>query len=144
MGAACSIREFETAVIPYLKKNKKTNFYNLSLHPLAENRETNSFELLAPRGSLLTHIDNFFDPAAAFHDRTLGRWQNVIQATHIFPEEVKGQINLKAFKIRNQIRPYTAKYNINIGDFQPQKHGQFGSFGFWKKQFWIPEISEDE
>lgn len=38
MAAACAIRDFEDAVIPYLAKHEQTNFYNLTLHPVAEEK----------------------------------------------------------------------------------------------------------
>src|SRR5207248_2999500 len=63
MGAACSVREFQANVVPYLVNNRHTRFYNLSLHPQCEAGEISlsqpkiKFDI-APRGSLLVWLDN--------------------------------------------------------------------------------------
>ena len=115
MGAADSIRGFSESVVPYLESNKDAQFYNLSLHPSAEVGEMFTMDI-AQRGSLLVWIDNFFENPDDFEDRTLGQWLNIIQAAHVIPEDVKAQVNLKAFDFHNPD--------------QPQKHGEFMEKGF--------------
>jgi hypothetical protein len=65
MAAACSVRDFEASIIPCLKRCQKARFFGLSLHPLCEAGEValspRHIKLdIAPRGSLLTWIDNIF------------------------------------------------------------------------------------
>lgn len=38
MAAACSVRNFSRAVLPYLLQYPQTQFYDLMLHPLADLR----------------------------------------------------------------------------------------------------------
>ena len=70
MGAACSVNDFESAVIRYLRNNDETNFYNLTLHPIAEQNEKN-YDVL-PRGSLLVWIDTFATKPSRLADLRLG------------------------------------------------------------------------
>ena len=104
MAAACSIQDFQHSVIPYFVDNDKAKFYNLSLHPISERSENNVWDLIH-RGSLLTWIGNFFASPSTHLDRTLGRWENVIQATHIIPDDIKGRVHLKAFGVGRDLAP---------------------------------------
>ena len=116
MGAACSIGEFEHAVVPYLKSHKEAQFYNLCLHPIAEAREINFWDIV-PRGSLLEWIDNFLSSPRTALDRRLGKWDNMLQATHIVPSKVRGRVHIKGFE---------------VGARKPQKHGHFNDIEFWQ------------
>ena len=129
MAAACSIEDFRTSVIPYLLRheNQQARFYNLMLHPDAEVREwQKSFLDLTPRGSLLIWIDNFLSVPQTTLDRTLGSWENIIQATHVIPLEVRSRMTLKAFCIGGR----TCQ--------APTTHGAFSdkAYQFWKPEFW--------
>src|SRR5699024_8620932 len=93
MGAACSIRDFERCVIPYLTKHKSTRFYDLCLHPMAEDMEAHAWDL-PPRGSLLVWIDNFLADPQTSKDWTLGRWENVVLASEVFAP-VHAQVSVK-------------------------------------------------
>lgn len=138
MAAASSIRDFKDAVIPFMQNyNKNAKFYNLTLHPLNDSGEANWQYLdVVPRGSLLEWIDNFLTTPATPLDRTLGKWENIIQATHVIPEDVRPRVTLKGF---------------GVGDKSttgPQVHGQFDDFcsakdgeycqnwNFWDPVFW--------
>ncbi|MCB1163068.1 hypothetical protein KDL67_10315 [bacterium] len=140
MAAACSIREAEVGLIPALRRNHSLEFYNLSLHPEAESREMNYGDL-PHRGTLLTWIDNFYSTRESFPDRTLGRWNNIALATSIFPDDVRGQVHLKAFGLgRNpsprpddRLLPYAPGYP------GPQRHGDFSDYAFWSDDFLAPE-----
>ncbi len=131
MAAACTIRDFEEAVIPYLSKHKETNFYNLTLHPIAEENE-NVFIDILPRGSLLVWIDDFASTPATRDDLTLGRWNNAKIEWSFIPKDVRKQITLKAFGIED---PST---NLGKGNKIPQKHGEFNDIDtyFWRPEFW--------
>ena len=144
MAAACSIKECQAAVGPYLRQNKRAHFFNLSLHPYAEVAEANpsidtskpsakdyalaSAGWLVPRGSLLVWLDSFFTKPVTLEDRRLGKWNSAIVNAGMFPGEVRDRVHLKMFP---------------IGDFdQPGKHGAFASerltTRFWKKEFHDP------
>jgi hypothetical protein len=128
MAAACSIQDFIASVVPFLKKHVNTKFYNLCLHPLAEQTEASAYEV-APRGSLLTWIDNFLASPQTIPDRTLGCWENVLQTTHMIPRALRGRIHIKAF-------------DAGASDGKPRRHGDFGAIEFWDKKQWTP-ICED-
>jgi pimeloyl-ACP methyl ester carboxylesterase len=141
MAGASSIREVKNCIVPYLQTHKNTNYYNLTLHPKAEVRESLcNIEFLVPRGTLLVHIDNTFERPFSFMDRTSGRWENVIQATHLFPDSIRGRVTIKSFDILNT-QPYNDKKNKGsreerLRKFIPQKHGNFGKGPFWDERFW--------
>src|ERR1700740_564743 len=63
MAAACTIKDYEDTVFPYLRQHPRAQISQLVLHHTAELRESNLmlFRWLdfAPRGSLLLWIDNF-------------------------------------------------------------------------------------
>lgn len=131
MGAACSISDFESAVIPYLRNNVETNFYNLTLHPRAEQNEK-YFDLL-PRGSLLVWIDTFATKPSTLADLRLGAWNNAIAAWKFIPQEVRSRITLKGFGINDP--------NTNTPDSvytKPQAHGEFNDIEqkFWDPDYW--------
>lgn len=118
MAGADSIRDTHDAIVPYLKLHRKTKFFMLTLHPQAEVAEIEGAGL-APRGSLLVWIDDFFSTALTYNDKTVGRWDNVIQA---YPEfkDVQDQVYIKAFDQTSLI----------------QKHGNLGQACFWQNRFW--------
>ncbi len=126
MGAACSIKEFETMTVPYLMVNNRTKFFNLSLHPIAERRESNALDIVI-RGSLLEWIDQLFTTPASLKERTMGKWTNLMQTAHIFPIEIRDQLFFRCFDVGVDKKA------------QPQKHGDFSDFSFWEKDFWWPE-----
>ena len=122
MAAACSIREFVESVVPFLMDHKKARFFNLCLHPIAEAGQI-PYKLidLLPRGSLLEWIDNLFSAPHTLMDRRLGKWNNIMQATHVIPAEVRDQVTIKAF-------------GVGKGRNEPQKHGEFNEIEFWNDQ----------
>ena len=123
LAAACSIRDWGVAVVPYLAAHPETRFYNLSLHPANEVAEANAADLV-PRGSLLVWIDEFLAHPETVQDRTLGRWENIIQATHLIPRGVRRQVTLKAF---------SAGGATTHG---PQEHADFSDTAFWNPGLW--------
>lgn len=142
MAAACTIRDFSSSIIPLLQsqeesnpnasnlKKHKTNFYNLTLHPVNDANETNAFDLVQ-RGSLLEWIDNFYTTPTNHIDRTLGKWRNIIQSLHAIPQEIRYRVTIKGFGYGN------SNY------YGPQKHGDFDNFDkeqqrwkFWDEDYW--------
>ena len=143
MAAACSIKECQAAVGPYLRDHPRAQFYNLCLHPYAEVAEANpsietstprvqdyalaSAGYLVPRGSLLVWLDSFFTKPVTLEDRRLGKWEAAILNAAIFPGEVRNRVHFKMFPIGDRD--------------QPSKHGAFASENF-RRRFWKRDFQE--
>jgi len=132
MAAACTIRDFADSVAPFLERHERTRFYNLCLHPTAELVETNAYDV-PPRGSLLVWIDDFLSEPSTPLDRTLGRWENVVQAPYVIPAKVRGRVGVKAFEL---LRPGEVWWDRP--DPQPQRHGDFSGAPYWDENFFTP------
>jgi len=136
MAAAASVRDFQDSVLPYLQAHEQTEFYNLTLHPIAEEREV--YGQLGPvpidpgpRGSLLVLIDNFLSKPLTYLDRTAGRYDNFMPAIHDIPEKLWSQVHVKTF---------SAGRNEGVIGESPQRHGDFTErFRFWIEACWKPE-----
>lgn len=127
MAPACSVRDAQKFVVPYLRRHPESRFFLLTLHPIAEADEKFSmlpWYDLVPRGSLLEWIDNWYTTPPSHADRTLGKWLNVIPAIHIFAD-VRERVFLKSFPVG--------------GEPAPERHGDFNAFAFWKPAFWWDE-----
>lgn len=121
MGAAATIKDVESNVVPILRQNKNVQFYNLSLDPYRELSESTAYDMV-PRGSLLIWIDTYLTTVKSFTERTSGSWFNIVRAADtIFPDSVKKQVHL-------------TKFGFDAG---PQKHGKFDEYRFWKNAYWI-------
>jgi hypothetical protein len=138
LGAASSIRHFYNTVIPVLEGqsdrevSRKTRFYNLMLHPKAEQREQNYLGLL-PSGSLLEWIDNMYVESDSIFDRTLGNWNNVSRVKHAFSEEAQRRMLFKIFpKFENDSFPY------RHGDFtRTYRNGENEiTYSYWDEASW--------
>jgi hypothetical protein len=130
LAAACSMRDLESSVVPYLIAHPGARFYNVCLHPKNDVFGISAPGDIGPRGTLLQWIDNFFSSPLTMEDRTLGNWHNLMQETHVFPTNVRHQIKLKAFGVGP------------TGEFpegNPQKHQEFGTNIFWAPTFWSPK-----
>ena len=127
MGAACSVSDFASAVIPCLERQTNAHFYNLTLHPIAEAREAQWTWLdVTPRGSLLEWIDNFLSTPRTVPERTLGKWDNAISTTALIPTNVASRVRIKAFAVGPR-----DKFPDN-----PMVHGDFSEEPFWETNFW--------
>ena len=111
---------------------QETQFYDLCLHPTAELIETNAADI-PPRGSLLVWIDDFLEEPATPLDRTLGRWENLVQVPYVIPPKLRGRFSIKAFSL---LRHGTSC--LEGGDPQPQQHGDFSQAPYWDPLFWQP------
>jgi hypothetical protein len=132
MASAASLREFEVGVMPYLQHHDSTQFYNLTLHPLAELRESHLLRL-APYGSLLEWIDSYYSRPENDFDRMMGTYNNVVQASFMFPTEIRGRIHVKGFGYRDGT-------GCGPQNNLPFQHGQFNALSvpFWRPEFWHP------
>jgi len=136
LGAACSIREFEQSLFPYLRRRTNTHFYSLSLHRIRERNEVNLWDL-PPRGSLLNWIDDIFAKPKTITDRTLGSWDNILRALPDIPDELQTRIHLRAISIEPGFLSTTHAR-------RPQVHGDFDNFPFWRPAYYWREIGEPE
>jgi pimeloyl-ACP methyl ester carboxylesterase len=152
MAAACSVKECEDAVLPYLRQENhlKAQFYNLCLHPIAEATETflspekrnptikdyaiSTGGLFVPRGSLLIWLDSFFTHPVNLEELRLGRWATAVSSAGIYPSDVSDRIHLTMFPVGLE--------------YLPQKHAQFASSEFptpfWDPDFWDPKTPWEE
>jgi pimeloyl-ACP methyl ester carboxylesterase len=135
MGAACSVRDFDRCVMPMLRDNPRVRFFNLCLHPLAELRETTYLDLVA-RGSLLVWVDDFFANPATPLDRTLGRWENVLEYAYLIPKDVRRRVSIKAFDLT--IQPTLPRDPRKGTTGSPQRHSHFRTVRYWEEDFWTP------
>jgi hypothetical protein len=158
LAAACSLEDFSTSVLPYLHSHTNTEFYGLSLHPVAEAGE---WYLIAgdlvPRGSLLTWIDNFLANPVSEEERTLGKWQNLFRAgatgqpalEQFFDYggsgSVSNRLHFRAFSVGfgDQLRPDNYQWNehpvhqtVQERCNQPLSHGEFTEMPYWLSEFW--------
>jgi pimeloyl-ACP methyl ester carboxylesterase len=128
MAAACSVRDYEDTMFPYLREHSEVNLYHLVLHPAAEVRDrvvTGGWDL-PPRGSLLVWIDNFLESPVGPLDRTAGRFVNLMAAVHDTDPPIRKQIHIREFSVGNSV-----SYD------EPQKHGDFGNLDFWRPECWM-------
>jgi len=140
MAAATTVRDFQDSVLAYLHKDEKAKFYNLTLHPVAEERETYDLGPVpfdpGPRGSLLVLIDNFLSKPLTYLDRTAGRYDNFMPTVHNIPEKLWPQVHVKTF---------SAGRSKKVTGENPQRHSDFaGRFTFWVEDCWKPEADMKE
>ncbi len=130
MGAACTIKEFASTALPYLKESAIARFYNLSLHPFEEIDDRYGAEVL-PHGSLLEWIDSYITEHESPLDRTLGKWDNIASSASVMsylPAPTRMRLLFRGFpRSPDQGSPAF-----------PQDHGDFNDlrFEYWKPSFW--------
>jgi hypothetical protein len=144
MAAACRVRDLTDFIWPYLARrgNHETIFYNLTLHPQAETRESNFFRL-APEGSLLVWIDQWFDKPDAILDRTAGRYVNLgMSGRYLDQEALKLEAENPGSTIGERIFFKIFPYQRGKAPKRPMTHGSFVQFGekspfnFWEEDFY--------
>jgi len=136
MAAACSTRDVQASVLPYLKQpqNSRTQFYNVCLHPRADDREMMLTQPVlgqfVPRGSLLVWIDGFLNKPAMFTERTFGYFDTAMLASRTVHPSLQSRVHMVALggdDTHEQLR----------------HHGAFSSARFWQCAFyrqpgWVP------
>ena len=141
MAAACSIKDYEDTVFPYMERKEEVNVYHLMLSERAEALERwrpSSLNLppnfpfeIAPRGSLLVWIDEFMTNPLTPRDRTLGRYTNLMVSLHDIPVALRKRVNVKVFAA-----------GAAFTKTDPQKHSDFTErFKFWDPDCWTPSSS---
>ncbi|MCZ6598525.1 MAG: hypothetical protein O7B99_12860 [Planctomycetota bacterium] len=124
MAAACSLRDYETTIFPYMEAHPRTEVYHLTLHPKGEVRERQFLDL-TPRGSLLVWIDGFLTQPLTPSDRVAGIFSNLVLAVHRTPDELRPRIHIKAFPTGRGVDPLV-----------PTRHLHFTERRFWDPAFW--------
>ncbi len=61
-------------------------------------------------------------------DRTLGKWDNLVQAAHVFPTEIRGRVHIKGFG--------GPRDDAEFPEGNPQSHGAMNDGRYWEKEFW--------
>lgn len=129
MGGAATIDDSVDALAPVLRMAPGcTRFFNLSLHPMNEARESSSGGL-AVSGSMLVWVDEMFERPKTLPDRTIGQWRNVRMVKPALPRDLQ---RLMLFKV----------FDRHAGDppdsSNPLYHGAFNDEGvpFWRPPFW--------
>jgi len=127
MAAACSIKDLEFVVAPYLERNIKSHFYALSLNHYRDLTEENFLKGSVPRGSVLIWIDKILGNINSFQDKTAGLWFNLVQGA---------SSSFKGDNVRSRV--HLTQFGIN--DASPQNHNDFDNDNFWRKIFWTGEM----
>ena len=68
-------------------------------------------------------------------DRTLGKWENIIQPTHIIPNEVRDRVYIKGFPVGDTNKDRPQKH----GEFDEYRPGDGQTWKFWDRAFWEVE-----
>lgn len=133
MGAADSMRNWLDKTGHWLRSQRdagnSVEFYNLVLHPRAEEREDGSVIGVIPNGSLLVWLDDMLTRPDHILDRRSGRWENARYLLATYKE--LGNSHLKVFSLNKS--------------GAPQKHGDFSKFRFWEPEFyWKPPAPDPD
>lgn len=134
LGAAATVTEIESSVIPFLLNHRETRFNVGMLHPRIEVAETQWKALdLLPRGSLLEWIDDQLTSPETPLDRTSGKWGNMAAMEYIFPPAVRSRVLLKGFGFRDPRDRANAFLYRGL-----TRHGSFDDpeFAFWRDETW--------
>ncbi len=131
MAAACSLRDYLNTIPHYLEEYQyeqdgetSPKMYHLMLQDHAEAAE--QYGGISLPGSLLVWIDGFFARPDSPLDLVAGRYQNLLRIVHLHDTpSIRSRVSFKAFHSGNR----TVETN-------PQTHGDFGNFPFWKEEFW--------
>lgn len=131
MAAATSLRDYLNTIPPYLKEygkehgqnHEEPRVYHLTLNDRAEADE--QYLPLTHPGSLLVWIDMFFARPDAQLDYVAGRYANLLGVIHLHDKSIRNRISVKSFNYGK----YTEGEN-------PQSHGDFDEFPFWREDFW--------
>lgn len=136
-GAACTIRDFRSSVVPYMIEHRETRCYIVCLDPLNEVRETlpklGPFGPLVYRGSLLTWIDDYLAPEGDFYDRTLGRIDNILATQQIIPDSIRSRVYVRALS-RDSEDPVLGGARRHSELVKPKTGTKY-----WDRAYWWPE-----
>lgn len=140
MAAACSLRDYMDTIPRYLEEYNTTRMYHLLLHDQAEVTEQAVWGTALP-GSLLVWLDGFFTQPNSPLDLVAGRYENLLRVLHFHKPNLRRRISVKVFNFGAETRRTN-----------PQTHGDFGNFPFWKEEFWnasgadpfqLPRVKEE-
>jgi len=157
LGAACSVEDFSHSVLPFMEQHRDTQFFNLSLHPVAEAGEWYPWLAdLPPRGSLLIWIDNFLSNPVTEQERTMGRWRNLFRSDstgepiirRLYAEggaDLQNRLHFQAFSVGFGDKLRKMKFQWNEDPLRrdalercdnPLSHGELSEVPYWNPAFW--------
>jgi pimeloyl-ACP methyl ester carboxylesterase len=146
MAPACGVEDFAVSVLPFLQCHSGVEFYDLCLHPTNERAEDHleigyGLGEIAPRGSLLQWIDDYYSSSETDFNWTLGKFENVVLAAPRLPlldgcdlDGVYNRFHVKAFGLGT------------LEKAGPQRHGDFSEIRFWDPRllqagYWDPALA---
>ncbi|WP_221031525.1 alpha/beta hydrolase [Actomonas aquatica] len=140
LASADSVRNWVDKTEPYLRKHPETEFYNLVLHPVNEEREDISMVTLLPEGSLLVWLDSMFTKPDHVMDRRSGRWDNakyLLASYANIVEQRTGSVGKGTEAEQNAAAVRLKVFNLDPDSKDtPQTHGDFKDKPFWEKGFY--------
>ncbi|MDH5667250.1 MAG: hypothetical protein OEY86_04485 [Nitrospira sp.] len=131
MAAASSARDYLNTIPPYLKEygiEHRNNGHEPRVYHLTLNDRAEADEQYTPfnhPGSLLIWIDNYFARPDSLLDHVVGRYANLLRIIHLHDDSILDRVSIKSFNYGDK----TKKNN-------PQTHGDFDEFPFWRPEFW--------
>lgn len=131
MAAAASLRDYLNTIPPYLKEygnehgqnHREPRIFHLTLNDRAEADE--QYLPITHPGSLLVWIDMFFARPDALLDYVAGRYSNLLGVMHLHDHSIRDRVSIKSFNYGKENKSYN-----------PQTHGDFDEFPFWREDFW--------
>ncbi|MEK7228512.1 MAG: hypothetical protein AAB154_00565 [Candidatus Binatota bacterium] len=122
LASASSVRDVDTAVLPYLDGNKKTKFWAFTLSRANEARTGMRIVDLLERGSLLVWIDHLFEDVKTKGQLRFGICENLTQSKSGFVEQRE-----EPYKGRLTVVRFEGKEN------EPTTHWEFDEGKIFKK-----------
>ena len=127
LGAACSLRDYQNAVFPFLQvlapKNDRVSgprMTHVVLHPTDELRQDFAFDFVT-RGSLLVWVDDYFAEPRGPLERTAGRFDNLMEELPMTPNDLADRIRVVALP------------GGSAGDDKsPHRHEELDNGRFWR------------
>ena len=93
LSGAASIDLVRKTVIPFMKMNMETKFFNITLDAISERRSELLLGFTTP--SILEWLDLSFAEPTSFLDRVIGKWENMMLAAHTIPCEIRDRFHMK-------------------------------------------------
>ncbi|MBC7770825.1 MAG: hypothetical protein H7124_18755 [Phycisphaerales bacterium] len=153
MGAADSIRDFSTGALPIVQA-RNVEFYNLSLHPMAETRELH-YGGVPPAGSLLEWIDEMFESPRSRDDRVMGKWTNIRDSYQHFAPGAMRRMTFRVFPLQENTfnDPSFANECADMDNpsdtrqrltrCHPLEHGEFNRYSFWRERYLVGHLHDE-
>ena len=132
LASAASVADFRATIVPYMRDHNTTSrFFNVSLNPYSEQRETTLF--VTPSGSLLEWLDIFFTKPAHETSRVMGKWDNTMNSMSVILDDISDRVTLTKLEYEGD-RSFFSRPTF------PQRHGDldghWDTYRFWCEDSW--------